>query len=99
MNSVTQAKSIHLKTTPENHALLKSLADQNHLTLSQYLIDSGLNNTVTNPLCTKQVHEFMLHLESFQKMLEKQAYADHNIDRSRNELYQEAKKLWQSLSI
>lgn len=97
MKSIKKDQHFHLKMTLEEYSAIKELSENHNLSMGQYLINSGLNNS--NPLYTKQVHSFILHLETLQKILETNCSTDTETDKLRNELYLEAQKLWQSLNM
>lgn len=98
MQSKKKEQRFHLKMTPEEYSEIKQLSENHNLPMGQYLINSGLNNS-NHPLYTKQVHSFILHLETLQKILEANCCNDTETDKLRNELYLEAQKLWQSLNM
>lgn len=99
MKPLKKDQRFHIKMTVEEYSTLKQLSENSNLPMGQYLINSGLNNTGNNPLYTKNVHSFMLHLEALQKILEQQSDTDLETQKLRSQLNQEAKKLWQSLKL
>lgn len=99
MEDTKKYQHFHMKIENDDFLELKRLSENHNLPMGQYLVASGLHHGQSNTLYTKQVHSFMLHLENFQKILEKQEDTNSEIGKLRSELYQEAKELWQSLNM
>lgn len=87
-----------IRMTKEEDITLRTLAQKYNQHLGQFLIDSALELGNANPLYTKECCDFLLHLESLQKLLDSHPIADNNLNDFRTKLNKEAKELWQSLN-
>lgn len=93
------SERIHIRVTPEQKNQIQSMADKSHMCLSHYMIDRALKTHPYSPLYTKETHDFLLNLDAMLHSLSSYSLTDKNADNLRQELYEEAKSLWQSLKF